>query len=230
MIEHVLRRAQLCRRLEAVYVATCDDEIRVAIESIGGSVLMTAATHERASDRTAEAAGRIEADIVVMIQGDEPMITPEMIERAIAPLEDQRVQCVNLVKRISSRAEYLDPNTIKVVRNSRGQAAYFSRSPIPYSDFPRVNEAHVFKQVCVIPFRRAFLLDFARLAPTPLERTESIDMLRILEHGGAVQLIESETETFAVDTPEDLIRVERAMRDDPLLQRYGEATARGLAV
>jgi 3-deoxy-manno-octulosonate cytidylyltransferase (CMP-KDO synthetase) len=228
MIEHVVRRAALCERLEAVYVATCDEEIRRSVEGFGGTVLMTSSTHERASDRVAEAAGRIEADIVVMIQGDEPMVTPDMIVAAVAPmLDDPMVACVNLSHRIVNAEEYDDPNTIKVVMNVHGDALYFSRAPIPAIDFAGIKAAPVFKQVCVIPFRYDFLHEFARLPPTPLERAESIDMLRVIEHGGRVRLVETEVNTHAVDTPADLRLVESLMKDDPLVLRYGETVARG---
>jgi 3-deoxy-manno-octulosonate cytidylyltransferase (CMP-KDO synthetase) len=223
MIEHVFRRAAMCERLDAVYVATCDEEIRVAAEGFGCNVLITSASHERASDRVAEAAERIEADIVVMIQGDEPMITPEMIDAALAPLlQEPSVTCVNLARRIESREEFVDPNTIKVVTDCRGDAIYFSRAPVPATSVERFGHTPMLKQVCVIPFRRASLREFARLAPTPLERAESIDVLRWIEHGGRVRIVETEEETHAVDTPEDLRLVETMMRDDPLVMRYGE--------
>ncbi|PYS89136.1 MAG: 3-deoxy-manno-octulosonate cytidylyltransferase [Acidobacteria bacterium] len=230
MIEHVFRRTALCAQLDAVYVATCDEEIRSVVEAFGGTVIMTSARHERASERVAEAAERIAADIVVMIQGDEPMITPEMIVAACAPmLQDPSVACVNLVRRIGSQAEYVDRNTIKVVMNVHGDALYFSRAPIPAIDFTHVEHSSAFKQVCVIPFRRESLREFARLAPTPLERAESIDMLRVLEHGGRVRLVETEVDTHAVDTIEDLRRVEALMQNDLLIRRYDEPRARAEA-
>ena len=234
MLEHVLRRAEMCEQLDAIYVATCDEEIRDAVEALGGNVLMTSAAHERASDRVAEAAERVEADIVVMIQGDEPMITPRMIASAVAPmLADSSIQCVNLARRILSRDEYVDPNTIKVVMTAHGDALYFSRTPIPALDLAHASagdfnrdstsvRAPVFKQVCVIPFRRDYLREFARLPPTPLERAESIDMLRVLEHGGRVRLVETDVDTHAVDTPADLRLVESLLKDDPLVPRYAE--------
>ena len=212
MIEHVLRSAEMCTQLDALYVATCDEEIKTVVDAMGGRVIMTSPAHERATDRVAEAAEQIEADIVVMIQGDEPMITPAMITAAIKPLlEDRSVECVNLVRRITNRNDYLDPNTIKVVMNVNGDALYFSRAPIPSFEFTEANAAPVFKQVCVIPFRAEFLREFARLPPTPLERAESIDMLRILEHGRRMRLVETTVETHAVDTPEDLRLVETLM-------------------
>jgi 3-deoxy-manno-octulosonate cytidylyltransferase (CMP-KDO synthetase) len=170
---------------------------------------MTSPTHERASDRVAEAAEQVEADIVVMIQGDEPMITPAMIAAAVAPLlTDRSVECVNLIHRITKRHDYLDPNTIKVVMNVNQEALYFSRAPVPALEFTESNYPPVFKQVCIIPFRIDFLREFTRLPPTPLERAESIDMLRIIEHGRRVHLVETTVETHAVDTPEDLRLVE----------------------
>jgi 3-deoxy-manno-octulosonate cytidylyltransferase (CMP-KDO synthetase) len=230
MIEHVVRRAAMCDLLDAVYVATCDEEIRATVERFGGEVIMTSAAHERASDRVAEAAEGLEAEAVVMIQGDEPMVTPRMIEASVAPLfEDASVACVNLARRITSREEYLDRNTIKVLMNVKGDAIYFSRAPIPDGGFacdPAVVSPPVFKQVCVIPFRRDFLGEFARLPQTPLERAESIDMLRLIEHGRPVRLVEIDEVTHAVDTAEDLRLVESLMEGDPLVQLYSEAGVR----
>jgi 3-deoxy-manno-octulosonate cytidylyltransferase (CMP-KDO synthetase) len=239
MIEHIFLRAMLCDVLDEVYVATCDEEVRAVVEGFGGTVILTSAAHERASDRVAEAIeiieadGRGQADIVVMIQGDEPMITPDMIAAAVAPmLSDPTVSCVNMVRRILSRDEFVDPNTIKVVMNSGKEALYFSRTPIPAIDFAHdvsvgTGCAPLFKQVCVIPFRRNFLSEFARQSPTTLERIESIDMLRVIEHGGSVRLVETDVDTHAVDTTEDLALVEALMKHDPLLHRYGERVAPG---
>ena len=239
MIEHVVLRAAMCDALDGVYVATCDDEIRIAVEAFGGNVLITSPAHERASDRVAEAAEVLDADgrdsfqdadIVVMIQGDEPMITPAMIVAAVNPLrQDPSVTVVNLARRITSEDEYVDRNTIKVVMNYCGDALYFSRAPIPSTDFAGEiagtssgarGRPPLFKQVCVIPFRRDFLREFAQLPPTPLEQAESIDMLRVIEHGGRVRLVETSVDTHAVDTPDDLRLVETLMKDDPLERLY----------
>jgi 3-deoxy-manno-octulosonate cytidylyltransferase (CMP-KDO synthetase) len=226
MIEHVFRRATMCDLLDAVYVATCDEEIRRVAEAFGAPVLMTSPAHERASDRVAEAAASLEADIVVMIQGDEPMITPDMIASAVAPMiGDPSVTCVNLARRIVNWEEYADRNTIKVVTDARGDALYFSRAPVPTLDFAGVGRGEALKQVCVIPFRRDFLLEFARLPQTPLERAESIDMLRVIENGGRVRMAPTEAPTHAVDTAEDLRLVETLMMDDPLILRYGASRA-----
>jgi 3-deoxy-manno-octulosonate cytidylyltransferase (CMP-KDO synthetase) len=226
MIEHVFWRTSMCGEVAEVYVATCDDEIKEAVAQFGGSVIMTSPAHERASDRVAEAAERNHANIVVMVQGDEPMVTPEMISAAVAPmLNDRSIECVNLAHRITNREEYLDPNTIKVVMSAANDALYFSRAPIPAIDSAHLDLVSVFKQVCVIPFRREFLREFAQLAQTRLERAESIDMLRVIEHGRRVRMVETEIETHAVDTPGDLRLVETLMKDDPLTLKYCERVA-----
>ena len=221
MVEHVYRRTAMSSVVSAAYVATCDTEIYDAVGAFGGRAIMTSPDHQRASDRVAEAASNLEADIIVMVQGDEPMTYPQMIELAVEPLvEDSRVVCSNLVKRIESLNEFLDSNTIKVVTDRTGNALYFSREPIPTRRVLNFEQIPVYKQVCIIPFRRDFLLEYARLEPTPLEKAESIDMLRLLEHGYKVRLVESDFETHAVDTPADLARVEEMMKADPLTQSY----------
>ena len=221
MIEHVYLRVSLCASIDAVYVATCDREIVEATELFGGKAIMTSMQHERASDRVAEAAEGLDADIVVMVQGDEPMTTPGMVDLAIAPmLRDPAIRCTNLAKRIRSVDEFADPNTIKVVVDGNGDALYFSREPIPTRRMAAFEDLAALKQVCVIPFRRQTLLDYARLEMTPLERAESIDMLRFLEHGFKVRMVETELDSHAVDTPADLALVESQMRDDPVLSQY----------
>ena len=221
MIEHCYHRTAQCQALESVYVATCDEEIKAAVEGFGGKAIMTSSSHQRASDRVAEAAAGLSADIVVMVQGDEPMVTPQMVDAAVEPMvQDPSIYCVNLAKRIESEEEYRDPNTIKMVMDRHGDALYFSREPVPSHRALGFNNIPVFKQVCIIPFRREFLLEYARLEPTPLEQAESIDMLRVLEHGYKVRLIETEVGTHAVDTAEDLAMVESLMAQDPLVAAY----------
>ncbi len=224
MLEHVYKRVALSTMLDATYIATCDEEIRHAAEDFGAPVIMTADTHERASNRVAEAIGEVEAELVVMVQGDEPMTHPQMIDTALAPFRhDPQLGCVNLMRAIDNAADFHDFNTIKVVMNQQGDALYMSRQPIPtlaapaQPDFP---QAVAYKQVCIIPFRRETLLDFARLPSTPLEKLESVDMLRLLEHGYRVKMVETRFNTQAVDTQADLERVARSMKNDPLLESY----------
>lgn len=217
-------RCRLNQRLSDIYIATCDDEIRRYAGQIGATCIMTSPRHDRASDRTAEAVCAIEArvgpvDVVVMIQGDEPMIHPDMLDEAVAPLaQDPLVQVVNLMAPIDA-ASAIDPNEVKVVVSRAGNALYFSRHALPWHR--NGGAVDVFKQVCVIPFRRSFLSTFAALEPTNLERAESIDMLRALEHGYAVRMVKTAHTTNSVDTPEDLARVEALMERDELFARYG---------
>jgi 3-deoxy-manno-octulosonate cytidylyltransferase (CMP-KDO synthetase) len=226
MVEHVLRRSLMSKTLDDVYVATCDLEIKEAVEASWGKVVMTKDTHERASDRVAEAMVKVEAeknekiDIVVMIQGDEPMIFPEMIDDAIEPmLSDQSIMVTNLMAPLKTREEHEDPNEVKVVVDKDNFALYFSREPIP-SRKKGAEGVPMFKQVCIIPFRRDFLIKFNELPQTPLEIIESVDMLRVLEHGYQVKMVLSEYETYSVDTLDDLKRVESVMVNDALIKVY----------
>lgn len=229
MLAHVYLRSKMCSRLNEVYVATCDSEIDDYVKSIHGKTIMTKSTHERASDRCAEALEKIEretgkeTDIVVMIQGDEPMIQPSMIDQAIEPLmKDKSIKVVNLMGPIESVEELTDPNEVKVVVDQKNYALYFSREPIPYFK-KTLRKITLFKQVCVIPFRRDFLYEFNRLPSTPLEQIESIDMLRVLEHGHRIKMVPTNQKTYSVDTPEDLVYVEKEMLHDPLFKEYGIA-------
>lgn len=222
MLEHVYRRTALAPGVNAgVYVATPDDEIARAAEGFGAPVAMTSIKHTRASDRVAEACEDLDVDIVVMIQGDEPLITPEMVDMSFQPLlVDKTLFCTNLVKRIETEKEYRDPNTIKVVMDENGYALYFSREPIPTSHNQDFSTINAYKQVCIIPYPKQYLLEFAAMEPTGLEIVESIDMLRILEHGKRVKMVECTERTHSVDVPQDVAVVERLMANDPVLALY----------
>jgi len=226
MIGHCYLRTQMCEQLLDTYVATCDQEIFDYIESIGGKAIMTANTHERATDRTAEAMLKAEeqlgerVDIVVMVQGDEPMVVPEMISEAITPIvEDEDIHVVNLMANMKSVGEFENPNEVKVVVDLNSNALYFSREPIP-SKRKGVSDVPMLKQVCIIPFRRDYLLQFNEMPETGLERIESVDMMRILETGGNVHMVMTEHESFSVDTEQDLENVAQHMKSDILLGTY----------
>lgn len=226
MIGHCYFRSKMSRLLKDVYIATCDKEIVDYGNSVGAKCVMTKDTHERATDRIAEAVDKIEAqtkekvDIVVMIQGDEPMTQPGMIDEAVEPLlKDKSIVISNLMSPITSREEHDDPNEVKVVVDRDNFALYFSREPIP-SWKKGAKDVPMLKQVCVIPFRRDFLKTFIELPPTPLEIIESVDMLRAMEHGYKVKMIMTKFESYSVDTPEDLAYVEPFVKKDPLTQRY----------
>jgi len=224
MIEHVYRRVALNADLTATVVATCDAVIDDHIQAIGGRFAMTGSHHERASDRCAEALEIIERadgvrfDIVVMVQGDEPLVHPDMVSEALAPMiADAGILVTNLLGRIGSESEFEDRNCIKVVYDRNSDALYFSREPIPTR--AKGVCAPMGKQICVIPFRREFLIDYTRLAPTPLEIAESVDMMRVLENGLKVRMVPTKHDSYSVDTESDRVRVEKLLGTDPLHQR-----------
>ena len=226
MVGHVYFRSKMSKLLDKVYVATCNQEIVDYIKSIDGKAIMTSNKHKRASDRIAEALLKIEEeknekiDIVVMIQGDEPMIQPEMIDEAVKPLVDYNdILVSNLMAPLKNKKEHKDPNEIKVVVDKDNFALYFSREPIP-SDKKEPNDNYRNKQVCIIPFKRDFLIKFNELEPTPLEIIESIDMLRVLEHGYKVKMIPTKYDTYSVDTKKDLLKVEKLLKNDDLVEKY----------
>ena len=214
MLQWVYDGTSRCESVGATYVATCDAEIAEAASAFGAPVVMTSAAHERASDRVAEAARRLDAHIVVMVQGDEPMVTPEMVGVSVQAFERDDVVCVNLATVIESEAEFRDPNTVKVVTGRDGRALYFSREPIPSTSRAEFRRGCAVRQVCVIGFRASFLQEFATLPPTPGEIAESIDMLRILEHGYPVDVIRIMDRCHPVDTPGDVQIVESLLRGD----------------
>lgn len=234
MVGHVYFRSAMNRNMAGVYVATCDREIADYIVSVGGKAVMTSPSHQRASDRAAEAMLKIEkeearkVDIAVMIQGDEPMLHPEMIDEALGPLlADESIDISNLMFPVKDREEFNDPNCVKVVCDTKGFALYFSREPIPSEKKAGRDTISGYKQVAIIPFRRDHLIAFNRLRETPLEKIESVDMLRLLEHGYRVKMIETRHATYSVDTPADLKGVERRMENDPLSRIYAQKAVRG---
>ena len=226
MVGHVYLRSNMSTLLNEVYVATCDQEIADYVEGIGGKAIMTANTHVRASDRTAEALIKVEkamgrrVDIVVMIQGDEPMLRPEMIDEAVRPmLEDEAILVTNLMAPLKTAEEHDDINEVKVVVDRLDFALYFSREAIP-SRRKGGENVRKLKQVCIIPFRRDFLLKFNELEPTPLEIAESVDMMRVLEHGYKVKMVETKFDVYSVDTEQDRKKVDWLMDNDNLLPLY----------
>ena len=226
MIGHVYKRVKMSKTLNEVYVATCDQEIYEYIASIGGKAVMTSDCHERCSDRCAEAMLKIEketgekCDIMVMVQGDEPLTFPQMIDEAVNPMiEDKSILITNLVADIDTVEAFENSNEVKVVMDKNNNALYFSREPIP-SRKKGVLDVPMKKQVCVIPFTRDFLLDYNQMEPTPLEVIESVDMMRILENGGKVKMIDTNYITKAVDTKEDLDLLCVMMNEDSLFEIY----------
>ncbi len=221
MIEHVRRRVALCPLLDEVIVATCDEAIKKVVESFGGKVIMTSDRHERCTDRIAEAALHVESEIVVNVQGDEPLIRPEMLSEIILPLsQEPSLLCTNLMCPITDDKEFNSPNVVKVVLDSSNNLLYASREAIPSRLKAPSNDYPKWKQLGIIAFRSAFLQKFTHLAPTPLEQVESVDMLRALENGYQVKMIATQHRLVGVDVPEQVQEVEVLMKDDPFIKSY----------
>ena len=220
MIEHVYKRAELCKSIDEVYVATPNIEIRDHVEKFGGKVIMTSDDVRRASDRVAQAAKKIDkADIIINLQGDEPLVTPEMIDDALKPIiEDPTISCVSLAKKVAYN-EAKDIHEVKVVYDNEMNALYFSREPIP-SKFMGDKKIDYYIGVCIFPFTYESLMDFTNLKSTPLEIIESIDMMRLIENGRKVKIVLTKNETFSVDVPEDVNKVIEVMKTDQLSKTY----------
>jgi 3-deoxy-manno-octulosonate cytidylyltransferase (CMP-KDO synthetase) len=209
MIEHVYRRAAEARGVDAVVVATDDPAIVAAVEQFGGIARLTRAEHRTGTDRVAEVVAELRCDVVVNVQGDLPLVEPGMIGEVLEPLlADASVRMSTLRKAIADAADLDNPNVVKVVVDRNGDALYFSRSAIPY---PRGAIETIFKHIGMYGYRRDFLLAFAALPQTPLERAESLEQLRALEHGFRIRTAPTRHESIEVDTPEDLERVRQLL-------------------
>ncbi|HVZ20352.1 MAG TPA: 3-deoxy-manno-octulosonate cytidylyltransferase [Vicinamibacterales bacterium] len=219
MIEHVYRRAADARGVDGVVVATDDVRVAAAVDAFGGIVRMTSPEHRSGTDRVAEVARDLACDIIVNVQGDEPLIEPETIAQSLAPLVSGAAQMSTLRRAIADPADYTSPHVVKVVVDRHGDALYFSRAPIPSvrnggrganppgSSGEPERLVPLFKHIGLYAYRREFLLEIAALAPTPLEIAESLEQLRVLEHGFRIHTVETEFDSIGVDTPEDLERV-----------------------
>lgn len=226
LVLHVWERCRLYPGFERVAVATCDEEIRAACLAHGAEAVMTAASHERATDRVEEAATTMNLDLadddfVLMVQGDEILVTPDMIATIVAAYTDSKSPVVNLVSPIRSTSDHDDINVVKIVAAPDGRALYLSRAPIPSRSRTK-DMPPVWQQTGVIGFSAAFLRRFSRLPQTPLEKIESVDMLRVLENGLTLRVVPTDVETIGVDTPADLIRAEKILATDALTARYSK--------
>lgn len=210
MIEHVFRRASEARSVSRVIVATDDGRIADAVKAFGGEAVMTSPDHPSGTDRLAEVARGLACDLVVNVQGDEPLLVPAMIDEAVAPFRASPAeQMATLRRRLDDRGAWLDPNVVKVVVDGQDRALYFSRAPIPYgrSHDGGFVPGLVSKHIGLYVYRRSFLLTLAALPPTPLERAEALEQLRALEHGYAIRAVPTAHDSLGVDTPADLDKV-----------------------
>ena len=225
MIGHCYHRTALAAGFSDVYVATCDQVIADYVESIGGRAVMTSTLHDRASTRTAEALSIIEEqvsdpiDVVVMVQGDEPIIGPGVISETLAHFEDDQVQIVNIMSQLITKEAFLDHNNVKVVVDCKSNALYFSREPIP-SPWKGWEQLPRYMQTGIIAFRRDALMNFNTMSETDLERYESVDMNRVLETGGSIRMVATTDFTIGVDTEDELYLAEKFLITDESTKLY----------
>ncbi|HYE75973.1 MAG TPA: 3-deoxy-manno-octulosonate cytidylyltransferase [Blastocatellia bacterium] len=226
MILHVVERAKEVAAIDRVIVATDDERVWKAVNDAGEEAMMTSADHQTGTDRLAEVASKLDAEIIVNVQGDEPLIEPTIIESAIAPmLADDSIVMATTCEPIDSLEDVLNPNVVKVVVDNAGFALYFSRQPIPFpraevnqygslAEALKANPALLklyAKHTGLYVYRRDFLLKYAGLHTTPLERTELLEQLRALENGYRIKVVKAAHRSIGVDTPEDLARVRQLM-------------------
>jgi len=217
MLQHVYERAARSTYLTSILIATDDDRVYSAAKNFGARVRMTRSDHLSGTDRVAEAASAVDAEIIVNIQGDEPLIDPAAIDAAILPMvHEPELVMGTLKKRIEDAREITDPNVVKVVTNHAGDAIYFSRCAIPFEREKSVNTPY-FKHIGLYVYQRDFLLAYSALPVGPLEAAERLEQLRALENGLRIRVVETEYESLGVDTPEDLERVTRLF-DASILQ------------
>ena len=226
MIEHVRRRALLAEGIDEVVVATCDQAIMDVVTEAGGKAVMTSDKHERSTERVAEALDSLTGDVVVVVQGDEPLLLPEVIGQVAAPLLDRDdLTCVSLLSPLESEADYTNPNIVKAACDQRGHILFFSRAPIPY--FQRPGRCPIYRETGIRAFRADFVQTYTALPETPFERVESVDMLRLLEHGYKILGVPMEYTTVGVDHPEDVDIVEHILRTDSVQRGLYEQIAKG---
>ena len=225
MIFHVYKRAEMYFKKSDLYIATCDKKIFDYANNINANVIITSKKHKRASDRVYEAMKKIEKkrkknyDLIVLLQGDEPLINPKLLDKAIKPFrKNKNINVVNLMKKLNTEYEINDPNEVKVVVDNNSNALYFSRHPIPFNHTK--SNIKYYKQVCVIPFRKNYLIKYYKMKPTKYEISESIDMMRIIENGDNIKMIEIIDNVISVDTPKDLIKANLMLKKDRYTKKY----------
>ena len=216
MIEHVYRRAKASPIVSRVIVATDDLRIATRVKEFGGQVQLTRVDHQTGTDRLAEVAASLDADIIVNVQGDEPLIDSRAIAEAVAPFSDPSVPMTTLYRRIEHASDLTNPNIVKLVLDRAGYVLYFSRAPIPHARDPRGGYPPMYRHVGLYAYRRNVLMVLAKLEQTPLERSESLEQLRALELGIRIRAVETAYDSIGVDTPDDLEQVRRLLEGPTL--------------
>ena len=211
VVWHTYQQVLRSELVSEVIIAADDNRILEALEPFDVPVVMTRPDHQSGTDRIAEVAANLDADIIVNVQGDEPLIDPHTVDEAIRPLlENPDIPMGTVKRKITDLEMVIDPNVVKVIVDNRGRAIYFSRLPIPYirDEADRKGATgHHWQHIGLYVFRREFVMQFAKMAQTPLEKLEKLEQLRVLENGYDIAVVETEHESVGVDTPEDLERV-----------------------
>jgi len=213
MIQHIYERAIKSKEADKIIVATDDERIYKEVKNFGGEVKMTSKSHASGTDRVAEVVKDLKFNLVVNLQGDEPLIEPSLIDQSLAFLKSNKsIKICTFKKHISDHAEIHDPNVVKVVVDKNGFAIYFSRYPIPFPKCEKQEKISYYKHIGLYAFVRGILLKFSTLPPSPLEKAEGLEQLRLLENGHKIKVLDTEYDSISVDTPEDIERVNEAMK------------------
>lgn len=234
IIQHVYERTCQAKLIDQVIIATDDSRIETVVKSFGGNVVMTSDKHETGTDRIAEVAQTLNSEIIVNVQGDEPLIDPNTIDQAITPLlEDKDLMMSTTCEPIANWADVFNPNVVKVVINNQNEALYFSRAPIPFPRFAALGQGcfepqkmllemqnnnaeagDYFKHTGLYIYRREFLLNFTSWPRSPLEKVESLEQLRALQMGYRIRVIKVEKKSIGIDTLADLEKARKILKTD----------------
>lgn len=224
MVEHVRRRALLAQRVDEVVVATCDKEISDVVIAAGGLAVMTADTHERSTERVAEAMQTLDAEVVVVAQGDEPLLLPSDLDLVVSPFREREgVESVSLLSPLEGEADFINPSIVKAVCDKHGSIMLYSRAPIPYVQ--KEGQGPVYRETGIRAFQADFLQTYVNLPETPFECIEAVDMMRLREHGHQVVGVVTDGITLGVDHLEEVKRIERELRENSVQRKLHQAIA-----
>lgn len=212
MIVRVYQAVEKCELIDEVYVATDDKRIKKAVKAAGGRVIMTSDQHQSGTDRIAEAAAQISAELIVNVQGDEPLIEAQSIAQALKPFSKENNLKMSTLKRKITAQAAKSPDRVKVITDHDDYALYFSRSPIPYYRDLEIKDQHYYQHIGLYVYRRDFLLKYAGMERTALEKAESLEQLRALENGYQIKVLETEAKLIGVDRKEDIKLVETELK------------------
>ncbi len=208
MIQRVYEGVKQAKFIDRIIIATDDERIHHAAKSFGAEAVMTSSGHRTGTERVAEIARQLASPLIINVQGDEPLVTGRMIDSLVAALQEERTEMASLMAKVNDLSRLADPNIVKVVVDKQGFALYFSRAPLPYRA-----EDYFHQHIGVYGFKREILLEFVKAGSSRLEKTENLEQLRALENGYRIRMIEVKEPTLSVDTPADIIKLERYLEN-----------------